>query len=68
MKRRWRSSDSVASMDWMTGFNPRLRIFLLALVYSLALGPTQIPSQTVPVVLNPGVQHGRSTMLTTEFK
>jgi hypothetical protein len=30
-----------------------------------ALGPTQPPVQWVPVVLSPGVKHGRGVMLTT---
>jgi hypothetical protein len=41
------------------------RIFLLAPVSRLALGPTQPPIQWVPGVLSPGVKCGRGVTLTT---
>jgi hypothetical protein len=41
------------------------RIFPVACVSRLSLGPTQPPIQWVPEVLSPGLKHGQGVTLTT---
>jgi hypothetical protein len=67
-----RVAQSVWSLatDWTTGrsrFDPGRgqRIFPLATVSRLALGPTQPPVQCVPGVLSPGLKRGRGVTLPT---
>jgi hypothetical protein len=54
-------------MTGQSGFNPqqRQRIFPVASVSRLAVGPTQSPVQWIPGVLSPGIKRGRGGMLTT---